>query len=117
TMIDETHQFALVLGELAAERHRVEDALFEAGCDDALLVFRGPIPVLEFDRESPSLEAAVLSAMRNVAGSGIGATVLRIEPDDLVSAAEIARRASVSREAVRLWAAGERREGFPPSRA
>lgn len=110
-----THSFVLVLDGFDRPEAEIEDSLFEAGCDDALLSFRGTTPFLEFDREAQSLEEAVLSAIQNVETAHVGATVLRVEPDDLVSASEIARRTSSSRETVRLWHEGERGPGtFPP---
>lgn len=116
-MNDIIFNFGLVLSEIDRDLHEIEDALYEAGCNDALLTLRGSIPVLEFDREDASLETAVISALGDVASAAIDAVVLRIEPDDLVSSAEIARRADVSREAVRLWTTGKRRAKFPLSRA
>lgn len=110
-----THTFLLVLDGLNPSDDAVEDALFEAGCDDAMLSFRGTTALLEFDREASSLEEAVLSAFRDLEASGLNSVVLRVEPDDLVSASEISRRAGASREGVRLWHEGERGPGsFPP---
>jgi len=111
----EMFNFALVLAPLERALHQVEDALFESGCDDAILRFHGNTPVLEFDRESVSLQDAIVSALHNAVDAGVDP--LRIEPDDLVSAAEISRRAGVTREAVRLWADGLRGDGFPSPRA
>ena len=112
---EKTHNFLFVLDGVAPEDDGAEDALFEAGCDDALLSFRGTTALLEFDRLAASLEEAVLSALRGVEAAGLDAVVLRVEPDDLVSASEIARRTGSSREGVRLWHEGERGPGsFPP---
>ncbi|HKI82349.1 MAG TPA: hypothetical protein VKA04_11940 [Pseudodesulfovibrio sp.] len=110
-----TFNFILVLDGFEPGNDAVEDSLFEAGCDDALLSFRGSTPLLEFDRTAPSLEDAIFQAIENVEVANVKATVLRVEPDDLVTASEIARRTSSSREAVRLWHEGERGPGsFPP---
>jgi len=107
--------FSLVLGPLSRSLNDIEDALYEAGCDDALLSFYGATPVLDFTREAGSYSEAVISAIKDVECTGIGAVVLRVGPDDLVNAAEIASRGGVSREAVRLWIQGERGGGsFPP---
>jgi hypothetical protein len=55
----------------------------------------------------------VLSAIADVAKAGF--EVVRIEPDDLVSAAEIARRAGRSRESIRQLRTAQRGPGgFPP---
>lgn len=107
--------FALVLGPLSRSLDEIEDALYEAGCDDALLSFYGATPVLDFTREADSYSGAVISAIEDVEHAGQGAVVLRVGPDDLVNAAEIASRGGVSREAVRLWIQGNRGGGgFPP---
>jgi len=47
-------------------------------------------------------------------GAGLKGTVVRVEPDDLVSAAEIARRVGRSRESIRQLGGGLRGPGgFP----
>jgi len=49
---------------------RYEDALFEAGCDDALItVIDGQIR-LDFDREAESYESAVASASHDIQKAG-----------------------------------------------
>jgi hypothetical protein len=70
---------------------------------------------LEFTRSAESLHQALSSAMADVARSGTNLRVLRVEPDELVTVAEIARRIGQSRESVRLYALGRRGPGnFPP---
>jgi hypothetical protein len=113
-----TWSFSLVLTGFAEATGEIEDALYEAGCSDALLSFYGTAPVLDFDRQAESYEHAVINAIDDVERAGISATVLRVEPDDLVNAADIARRSGVTREAVRLWIEAERGGGgFPPPSA
>lgn len=113
--VRETHRFTLVLEGarvLSAEMH---DALFEAGCDDALLGSRDGALFLDFDREAGSLPEAISSAIHNVENSGIGLRVIRVEPDELVTLSDIASRIGRSRESIRLYANGERGSGgFPP---
>ena len=109
-----THNFVLVLNRVSAPDDRLEDALYEAGCDDAILAFRNSVAYLEFDREANTLESAILSAVRDVERADHRVRVSHVEPDDLVSASEIARRLKRSREYVRLLAQGERGGGdFP----
>ena len=111
----EVHSFTLVLAGITEITSEVEDRLFEAGCDDALLGIRDGVAFLDFDRESESLLDAILSAISNVEQSGLEVKVIRVEPDDLVSASEIAERTGRSRESIRLLAAGRRGSGgFPP---
>lgn len=60
------HNFVLVLSGVSEPDSQLEDGLFEAGCDDALIAFRNGVGYLEFDRRAPSLDAAIRSAVRDV---------------------------------------------------
>ena len=109
------YTFTLMLSGLEELDEEVEDRIFEAGCDDGLLSFRDSVPYIDFDRDAGSLCEAILSAIDDVEKASVGARVVRVEPDDLVTAVEIAERIGRSRESVRLLAAGKRgRGGFPP---
>lgn len=110
-----SYNFAIFLAPFERPAAQVEGALSEAGCTDATLRVHGTTPVLEFDRFAVTLEAAIVSALRDAVDAGT--RPIRIEPDDLVSASEISRRAGVTREAVRLWIEGHRCDSFPGSRA
>lgn len=88
-----------------------ENALFDAGCDDATISVQKGLLIAEFDREAVSFSRAVASACENVKDAGL--RVERVEPDHLVSLSEIADRANLSRQAVFLYAKGERSSGFP----
>ena len=113
-----THSFALVFSGVSEPDADIEDALYEAGCDDALLSFRAGIAYLDFDREAQSFEEAVFSAVRDVENASERVGVVRVEPGDLVTASEIARRAGLTREYIRLLASGERGGGnFPAPRS
>lgn len=69
---------------------------------------------VDFDWEASSLADAVLSAIDNVE-TVAGLTVLRVEPDELVWASEIAERTSRSRQSVDQLIKGQRGAGgFPP---
>ena len=69
---------------------------------------------MSFCIEAESHLDAVVSAIRQVESLGIGAVVERLEPDELVGLADIGRRVGLTREAVRLYANGERGPGgFP----
>lgn len=95
------YNFILIMSGIYDLNESIEDGLFKAGCDDATLSFHNQAAYLEFDREADNLKYAVLSAIRDVEDSGLGIKVIGVEPGDLVNAAEIARRANVSREYVR----------------
>lgn len=77
------------------------DALFEAGCDDALIgLGRAGYIALDFSREASNAEAAVNSATANVMAAIPGADLVEAKPD-LVGATEIAVLAGCSRQNVR----------------
>jgi hypothetical protein len=76
------YHFVLVLSEFSSLDENIEDALFEAGCDDALLIIRDNVPYLEFDRSATNLDEAISSAIQNVESANIGATILKIYNDD-----------------------------------
>lgn len=68
----------------------------------------------DFERESASLPAAVVSALRDLASVLPEAEPIRIENDNLVTIAAIARRLARSHESVRLYARNKRGPGnFP----
>ncbi len=109
------YSFTLILSGLFDLTEAVCDALYEAGCGDALLGVRDGVVFLDFDRRADSFQDAVLGAIADVEGAGLGARVVRVEPDELVTMAEIARRAQRTRESIRQLVTGERGPGrFPP---
>lgn len=90
------------------------EALYQAGCSDAA-VETGPLGTLiDFSREAPGLAEALVSAVRDIEKVP-GLRAIGVVCQNMVSMAMIAERAGVTREAVRLWAAGLRGDGnFPP---
>jgi predicted DNA-binding transcriptional regulator AlpA len=107
------YQFTLVLKNVDESTFNLEDSLYEAGCDDALINFRNGAVYLDFDRKSSSLEQAVISAIRDVESASIDATVSNVAPEDWVTESEVAKRLDMKRQAVSLWIKGERRKSFP----
>ena len=71
----EIYQFSLVLENVDDKTAGLEDSLYEAGCDDALMNSRNGIVYLDFDREANSLEEAVITAIRDVESASIKAIV------------------------------------------
>ena len=109
-------EFTLILAGPVKIDRQTEDALFEAGCDDALLGSRDGVVFLDFARTADSFSEAVSTAVRDVRTAGFD--VLRVEPDDLVSASEIARRTKRTRQSIRQLSTGARGPGgFPPPHA
>lgn len=107
------YQFTLVLKNVDESTPGLEDSLYEAGCDDALINFRNGAVYLDFDREAPSLEEAVISAIRDVESASIATTVANVAPEDWVTESEVAKRLEKKRQVVSLWIKGERRKSFP----
>jgi hypothetical protein len=89
------------------------EALYEAGCSDAA-VETGPLgAMIEFERDAPSLAEAITAAVRDVEKVP-GLRAIGLVCDSMVTLLGISERAGVSREAVRLWASGQRGPGgFP----
>lgn len=59
-------RFTLVVEGRDLQTDRVVDALFEAGCDDALVGRSEGVQFLDFDREAGSVDEAVRSAVADV---------------------------------------------------
>jgi hypothetical protein len=108
------HEFTLVIETPESLLDGLEDALFEAGCEDATLSFRKRIAYLDFDREAGDLESAIISAIQQVEQTVLNLWVKRVEPSELVTSSEIARRLGRSRQSVQQLISGIRGEGdFP----
>ena len=90
------HSFRLLI-DGDTERHL--DALFEAGCDDATFGAIDALRYADFDRVARTPADAVASAIRAVE-SVPTLRVLRVEPGDLVTAAQIAARLKRPRASV-----------------
>jgi hypothetical protein len=76
-----THHFSLVFaGRLDDLEDDFLDALYEAGCDDALVGLREGVPVIDFAREAPSFRVALQSAIADVERAGVGLELIRVEP-------------------------------------
>ena len=106
-----TYEFSIVASGLDPDAHDFESRFYDAGCNDATIAFQKRHIIVDFGRPAESIEEAIASAVECVRRAG--ARVDRIEPDPLVSLAEIAARAGMSRAAVTLYAKGERGSDFP----
>src|SRR3990167_1305682 len=102
------HNFTLVLSGVNQKTKGLEDILFQAGCDDALINFRNGAVYLEFDRESTSFEKAVFSAIKQVEKTSLKIKVVNVAPDDYVTESDVAKRLHIKRQAVSLWFNGKR---------
>lgn len=109
------YEFEFALTGISELTQEVEDALFEAGCDDATLSVRSGRIFLTFSRQGASIKDAVLRAIQDVRNARIGAEVLRVDQGNLVTQAEIARKIGRSRQLVHQYIGGTRGPGgFPP---
>jgi hypothetical protein len=108
------HSFTLFISGADVLNDEQLDALYEAGCDDALFGVRDGAQYGAFDREANSFSEALASAIRDVTSAVAGLQVVRIEPDELVTMAAIAERSGLSREYIRLLSTNARGPGgFP----
>ncbi len=112
-----TYEFTLIVEGADLQDDASVEALFTAGCDDATVGRVGGVQYLDFDREAESLPSAVAAAAEAIESAVPGARVVHLDPDDLVSMAEIAERTGRTRESVRLLASGERGPGGFPAPA
>lgn len=111
------HHFTLVLApDQGLEDGTAMEALGDAGATDAT-IGRGPDGVWTavFDREGATFEEALKSAIHDVRSARL--VVRHVEPDDLVTQAEIADRLGRTSESIRLLASGQRGDGSFPSPA
>jgi hypothetical protein len=107
--------FQLFCLDVDTADERFLDRLYEAGCSDATVFFKDGYVCLSFARRAQSAERAVVTAIRDFERAGIGGVVERVEPDDLASLAEIAKRIGVTRASLQKYARGASKVGrdFP----
>src|SRR3954453_21768090 len=74
-----TYEFDVILKGVREISDATAGALFDAGCDDATPSSQGGLARVHFDREAPSLEDAIRSAVAQVQSAGL--TVARVEMD------------------------------------
>ncbi|MEQ4691018.1 MULTISPECIES: helix-turn-helix transcriptional regulator [Providencia] len=108
------YNFTLMLSGVNIDTPRLEDALYESGCSDALVCFYGKSVYLEFDREAQSLDKAIESAIDNIEMAGIGAKVNSVD-SALVGLSDIAELTHLSRQAIAMLKDGTRGSGDFPS--
>jgi hypothetical protein len=105
-----TYEFTLRIDREVTEDEA--DALYGVFSDGSIMTGEDET-LIEFTRDAPGWAEAITSAIRDVE-SVPGLRVTGAGQEDLVSMPDIARRSKRSREAVRLWAAGQRGPGgFP----
>lgn len=105
-----TYTFTFLLRQAVHNEH-LEDALFEAGCDDALIYSRNGAVCLEFERQAEDAQHAVSQAAAQIVAAGFDDLVL--QESGYATLAEIAQRAGLSRAALSQYALGKRGKDFP----
>ena len=91
-----SYHFTLIVdGPDLQDDTRIE-ALFKEGCDDAVAGSVDGIQYVDFDREGPSLDRAVMTAVADVERLE-GVQVVRIADAGLASMADIAQRVGRTR--------------------
>lgn len=85
------HSFAVVIDgvDLTSPDSPDADALYEAGCDDALLTSSAGVQRAIFDREAPTFATAVASAIAAIESGIRGARVVAVERLDGADAAPL----------------------------
>jgi len=92
------------------DQDTIVDALFEAGCDDAVVGLGAPgLLGLAFTRAGEDAEAVIAEAVKAALSALPEGTKLREVKPDLVSQGEVAARLQVSRQAL------QKRDLPPPS--
>jgi hypothetical protein len=105
------YEFSIVASGVDPTAEDFESRFYDAGCDDALVAFQKGHTIVDFAREAPSLADALASAVDDVIKTG--AQINRIEPDPLVSLADIANRTGMTRAAMTQYSKGQRGRAFP----
>lgn len=79
-------EFTIYIKDLKASDKCIEDRIFEADCDDALLCSINNDLYLEFVRKAQSLDFAIQNALRNIETAGCQSIQIHVnnEPYNLV---------------------------------
>lgn len=109
-----TYTFTLTLKGPDVLEEPTLEALYQSGCNDASFGEQDGRQFAAFDREADTFMEAVLSAIQDIESAVPTLKVVRVEPEEFVTAADIAHRTGRSRESVSQLVAGERGPGnFP----
>jgi hypothetical protein len=74
-----TYEFDLFLKGISEITDDQADLLFAQGCDDGTPVSRDGVAWAHFDREAPSLEEAIRSAMTQVQAAGFAVSKVEVD--------------------------------------
>ena len=76
-----TYEFNVVLKDTTDVTDDQADALFAAGCEDGTPASSNGTAWVHFDRQAPSLEEAIRSAVGQVQAAGLGTAKVEIDAD------------------------------------
>jgi hypothetical protein len=79
--MSQVYEFTLTLAGVDELTVELEDALFEAGCNDTLLHSTGRVVFLDFGREAESLGDAISSAVKAVEKAGYKVARVEVQQD------------------------------------
>jgi hypothetical protein len=80
-----TYAFDVILKDAPEVTDDQADGLFAAGCDDGTPAACGGIAWIHFDRQAPSLEEAIRSAVTQVQQAGLTVSKVELDLDAAVS--------------------------------
>lgn len=80
-----TYDFEVILADVDFMSEDAAEALYEAGCDDALCCSSEGVAAVSFAREADTFEAAIRSAVADVNAAGFRVERIEIEPESLVT--------------------------------
>ena len=108
-----SYEFDLILAGLDIEADVEKLDAFEQRVHDFTFAAHSTVVRATVERRAESLGEAIRHSICDVEGMA-GVTVVRVEPDDHVSQAQVALRTGRSRQSVSQWVAGTRGPGgFP----
>ncbi len=107
-----TYHFTIIVRDADAFDDDLDDKLFVAGCDDALVCRMDDVVYLEFDREAVDAKTAMTTAFNDLNQAGFSDLVL--QEKGVSSLAEMAKRIGVSRTTLSNYAHAKRGSGSFP---
>jgi len=109
------YDFELVLTGVNQDTPNLVDALFVAGCDDAIICTYNGFIYVDFAREAECCRDAVMSAIKDIESAKIGALVASVDAGDLVGITDIATLSGISKKTISAYKDGKRGKGGFPS--
>jgi len=106
------YHFSVLIRDARMDGEDLEDRLFAADCDDALVCGYNQSVYLEFEREASCAELAIESALDNIRAAGFSDLV--VQESGVAALSEMAARAGMTRAALSQYALNKRGDGHFP---